>query len=441
MRATQAEERRGERAIAQGGLLRILAYLSSGFTGLLATAVISRHLGVEEFGAYAAVLTAGGLAGFVLIAGLPTLSARELSLAPERERALLLGRLSGLAMLANLAGIIILAGALALAGWESELLLGLGIWALAQSAQSAGLIQIAALIAAGRVRPAAGLEASIGLLAPGAAVIAALAGASMQGVLAASLPPMLLFLLMGARVNHARPLLAVSWRLWGRLLRESLPVAAGAGGVILLSSLAVVLSQLLAPPAQVGLFALAARLHAALAVIPQLLAGTMVPLLARNSEKRQREILRGMERRGLWMGGLLALLLFLLAPLLVQLLAGEQYRAAVPLVRGYALLLPLGFLSAAWASALVARGSSRSLLGGTGCALAVSGLSALIMIPSLEAAGALLSVIAGETVLAGFYARAVRKAGLPLFAGRRAGQDKGVGPEEESTSRGGGAVS
>jgi O-antigen/teichoic acid export membrane protein len=103
------------------------------------------------------------------------------------------------------------------------------------------------------------------------------------------------------------------------------------------------------------------------------------------------------------LGLVLALALWWAAPVLVPLLFGEDYRAAVPAVQILALAVPIRFVQHGYGSVLFSKEHIRRKVGYMGKAAALSVILLVVLAPAYGVTGAAMTSVASELALLVFY--------------------------------------
>lgn len=372
------------RAVASGGAARAVAYVVGTLLSALSAALVLRHLGPDDYGAYAAAFALAAFALQVAEEGSASYAVRELARGDVGLRAVLRLR-AALALTAVTAAVAVAA----LAGFDV---------AGTTLAGTAAVVTVIAMTAAVRWRVAmdlkrvAALELARAALVAAALAIAVLVGAGVTGLLAAALPA-------------ALGLLVVAYALGGRAdgegrahLRGTLAVTAATATAAAYAAASVPLVAVTMSDADAGEYGAAFRLFFVVAGVPGLVASGALPLLARGWRPA------GVTRTALLAGALLALATAATASLVVAVLAGPDFDGATTPLRVLALALPGTAVAAVTTQHLLAAGRTTPLVLAHATALAViaAGIAA---VDSATAAALVLTLT--ETALG---------AGLALLA-------------------------
>jgi O-antigen/teichoic acid export membrane protein len=325
--------------VIRGGALRALGYAVAAILGAATSVFLLRGLGVEDFGRYATVAALLGIVSTLSDAGLVAVGARELAVraaGPERER--LLENLVALRIVltvAALGGALVFAAA---ASYDSVLVGGLllgGAGVLLVNTQSTMMLPLSVELRVGTITAVEIAKSTVTL-----ASIAALAlvGASL-------LPYFAVQILAGAVVLGVTPrLLGSSAGLRPRLrraearglLRDAAPVAVALAMNVLYLRLLVVLVSLETGARETGLYGTAFRVVELFVVMPPVLVGIAIPLLAVAGAEdlaRLRYGLQGLAEIVTVASLGLALVVAVLAEPALRLLGGVEYEGATTLLQ------------------------------------------------------------------------------------------------------------
>src|SRR5262249_13200365 len=125
-------------------------------------------------------------------------------------------------------------------------------------------------------------------------------------------------------------------RMWRALLANSVPFAVAASVGAIYFSVVILVVELLSTKTQIGLFGASFRFVDVLIVVQLLVVGSAFPIFARaasSDSQRFGYALQRMFEACLILGVTIALLLVVGAPVLIRIIAGPQYGAAVPVLR------------------------------------------------------------------------------------------------------------
>jgi O-antigen/teichoic acid export membrane protein len=342
--------------VIRGSLLRTVGYVVGAALGAGTSVFLLRGLGVQDFGRYATVTALLAIVSTISDAGLTAVGAREMALRPSgSEREHLLRDLIALRIALTLAGIAAAAVFALAVGYDRVLVAGVllgGAGVLLVNTQATAMVPLSVELRVGTVTVVEIVKSAVTLA--GVAVLA-LAGASLLPFFAVQIVVGLVVLastprLLGSR-RGLRPRLDRGQAR--RLLRDAAPVGVALGMNVLYLRLLVVMVSLAAGATETGLYGTAFRVIELFLVIPPIVLGVAIPLLAvagADDLERLRYGLQGLTEVAVVASLGLALAIFALAEPTLRLLGGEPYVGATDLLR-----------IQVWALVPLAAGSAASL--------------------------------------------------------------------------------
>lgn len=389
----------------RGGALRVAGYAATAVIGTGSAAILFRHLGVVDTGAYVTVVSAMAIVAAVSDVGLTTVGMRELTVRSGADRAQLMRDLLGLRVAMTTAGVAIAIGLLAVAGYSGLLLLGLliaGVGLLVQSLQTTLAISLMSQLRLGWVTIAeVGRQAVAGTLVVGFA----LAGAGLLTFIAIPIPVGLALLVLTAvLVRRDVPLLpAFNRERWWALIRDILPYSIAVAAAALYFRAAVIIVSLTASAEQLGYFGASFRVLEVLVMIPTLMVSAAFPILARSARDDAGRFDYALGRvldvsivTGVWF----ALVLGLGATLAIQIIGGAKFAPAAEILRIQAIGLGMSFVAVVWSTALLSLSRHREIMRLNLTAMVVGAATVLTMTLLDGARGAAISIVATEFLLA-----------------------------------------
>jgi O-antigen/teichoic acid export membrane protein len=197
------------------------------------------------------------------------------------------------------------------------------------------------------------------------------------------------------------------------LLREALPLAIALTMNVVYFRVLMIMTSLLASKSETGLYATSFQVFAVLFSLPLLVLSSALPLLSvagRDDSERLRFGLQRMTEVALAAGIVFVLAIVALAPFLIPLLGGDQYRGAAPVLQIQAFALIAVFVGQTWQLGLLSLRRQAGLAWANGGALVVVAVAGAILIPTAGAKGAAVAAVIGETALALFVYLALRHA-------------------------------
>lgn len=414
----------GASALAtRGGLVRVAGYGAGSACALLGTAVLTRYLGVSDYGRYQTVVSLLLVVATVTDAGMATLGLREVAQRDGSERLVLLRTLLGLRIVLSLAGGGVAVAVVALSGYGGSYVAGAALAALGLAVLVAQTTQAIMLHAALRLGTVAGIDFARAALTAAAYVALAAAGAPVALLLGVAVPVNLVLLALTVRSVGAGALRPrVEPRRWGALLRATAGFAAAAAAGTTYLYTAQLTTALVADARAAGLFAASFRVFVVVGSVPALFVSSSFALLARTAGDRARfsTEVRRLQGLAVLAGGGMALALGVAARPVLDVMAGPDYAAAAPVLRLHAVALFVTCVLVAWGFALLAAHRHRALLLANVAALVVSVVAVALLADAYGARGAALGTVMAELTLAGGYAVAlvrggVRPAGAPVL--------------------------
>jgi O-antigen/teichoic acid export membrane protein len=391
--------------VIRGSVLRGGAYAATVGLGIVSAALMTRHLGVVDFGRYVTVMSVVTVAIGMSDVGLSNIGVREYAIREGVERDFAMKNLLGLRIALTSVAIVIAVTFAAVADYPRVMVVGTFVAALGfvlTTVQHSLAVPLSAGLRLGWV---AGLDVvrQAGLVLVVVGLVAA--GASLVPFLAAPIPVGIL--LIGGTawlVRRAIPFVpAFDPRAWGRLLKLVLPYAAASAVGAIYVSLVMVLTSLVASQQETGYFGAAFRVFSVLAAVPGLLVASAFPVLARaarDDRERLRYALQRLWDVGLVIGAGVAVLTAVGAPVAIDVVAGPDYEPSVSVLRIQAGALFASYFVAIWGYALLSLGAFRSLLVANVFALVLAAGLALPLASEYGADGAAVATLVGELGLA-----------------------------------------
>jgi O-antigen/teichoic acid export membrane protein len=405
--------------VAFNTIVQIAARVVSFVLLLVAFGLVTRYLGVEGFGAYALVLTVVALAVSIADLGLTQIGVRELA-ARRAGQEHLVGNLLALRAAVAVAAALVLVVISPFVPYEDRVQSGLRIGAAAALFlilaglpaivfQATMRLHLAAMVelvgsASGLLLVVVATEADLGY----SALIAAVAVAACVSTLTA--------FALASRLMRLRPRFIRS-EVRG-LLAASLPVALFSLLGILHFRIDTVLLSLLKSLDDVGTYSAAYRFPEQVLFVPALFIAAVYPLLAAYAARDDPQLGHMVNRSLaflLLIGFPLAAATAMLAPNIVDLVAGSSFEDAVGPLRVLTLATVFLFVNTLFSSLLIVFDEQRGLASVIGVALLANiGLN-LLLIPPFGPIGAATATVVTEGASGVFLAIwTVRRGSLSL---------------------------
>lgn len=388
----------------RGSAVRAAGFAVMVVLGLVSAPLLTRHLGVVEFGRYAQVVSLVAVVGAVTEAGLTSLALRELAVRDIADRKRLLRELLGLRIVLTLVGIVFTVAFAALAGYGPELVWGTvvaGVGLLTYMLHSAFSLPLAVDLRLGWLTITDVLRQFVFVVL---VAILVLLGADIVSFLAAPVGAGLAALALTAWLVRGsapwRPTFDVAAA--GRILRETLPLAAAGALYSVYFRVVILVMSLVATGLETGLFALSFRIIEVIVGIPYVLVGSLLPILSRAARDDEERFASGFHRTydvALIVGVWLSLATAVGAPAGIAYLTPDPAPAAVDALRLHALTLLGVFLNVVYGTALITLRRNRALIVANAIALVAIVVAAFALVPALGATGGALAAVIGEWVL------------------------------------------
>ena len=394
--------------VIRGGALRMGTYLAGVALGIGSAALMTRHLGVEDFGSYVVVTSLIAIVAGLTDVGISNIAAREFATRERGERDRLIANVLGIRVSIAVVGVGVAALFAVVAGYEQVMVIGTllaGIGLLFATVQQTYSISIGVALRFGWL-------SSLDLLRQVAfvavVVVLVIADAGLLPFLAATIPASLLVLAVAIPVvRGTAPLLPRFGRdEWLRILRLiGVYAAAAAVGTIYVSAV-IVTTSLVGTEDQSGYLGAAFRIFTVLVGIPLLLVSSAFPVLARAAHTDRERLQYAIQRLidiALIVGTWLGLLTVLGADVAIEIVAGKDFQPAVPVLQIQGVALVASFLAVTGAFALVSMHSHVGLLISNVAGLTASIVLTAALVPEYGAKGAAVATLVAETGLVVLY--------------------------------------
>lgn len=400
--------------VIRGGAIRGIVYAATILLTGAAVPLMTRHLGVADFGRFvtasAVVMIVAGVTEF----GLSGIGTREYALASTSTRRELLANLLGLRTVLTLVGLAVAALLMAVAGYPRVVVIGMlvsGVGLVLLNVQQTYSIALTAQLDWG---VASVFELINSIVVAAGTVLLVLIGAQLFAFFWVSVASSAAALLASAVYLRGRvsflPLFDVSE--WQKLVRDALPYAAAATVGILYPRVGLIVVSLLSSAEQTGYYSTAYKVVEVIGGTSGLIASSAFPVFARagrDDHSRLRYALDKVGDTSLIVGTYVTLSLFVAAPFVIAVVGGKAYAPAVPVLRVQAVALLGGFMAATLSYALLSLRMHGSLLCATVVALGASIALSLALVPDLGAEGASIASAVCEFVVTGGYLLALSR--------------------------------
>jgi O-antigen/teichoic acid export membrane protein len=406
-------------AAIRGGTLRVAAYALGTVAGVGAAALLFRHLGVVDTGLYSVATALVAIVAGVTDLGLTAIGVRELSVRTGAARDAIARNLLGLRLATSVVGAIGITVFAAVAGYESTLVVGVGLAGVGLVLLSVQSALAMSLVSDLRLGWVATFELLRALLS--AALILALvaAGAHLLAFLAVTIPVGVVVLALNAWKVRGRIPLRPAFRVgdWWSLIKNVLPYSVAVAAGTLYFYMAVVLVSLFSNGHALGYFGVSARVIQVLLVLPGLAVGAAFPIFSRAARDDRVRLAYAVGRVfevSLMLGVLISLCLAIGSSLVIHIVGGDKFRPAASILAIQGIGLGASFSGAVWSNGLLSLGRHRAILAVNIFALVFGSVLVAVLVSLDGARGAAIATAAGELVLAGLSGAALTRADRSL---------------------------
>lgn len=400
----------------RGGILRVGGYFAAIGLALLAIPLLTRHLGVDDFGRYITVLSVIAIAGLISEAGLTVVGVREYATRDAAGRVRLVRNLVGLRVVIAAAGA---AGATLfglVAGYSDPMVVGTalaGVGLVFTVIQQAYTLPLQADLRLGLVTA---FDLARHALTVVWVLVLVLAGAGLVEFLAIPIPVGLAVAVAAALAIRPRSAVRPAFDRdeWRYLIREALPVAIASTIGSFFYRIAIILMSLIATAEQTGYFSASFRIVEAIIFIPGLLTAAAFPIVARAAYDDQQRLSYSLQRlfdTAVILGAWTSVCVVVGAAPAMAFVGGPEFDPAEPVLRVQGIALALSYLVAVWATGLWALREQRALAWANVVGVSAAGLltAAFVSGSDSDALGAAVAMTIAEAILAVIYAFALMR--------------------------------
>lgn len=397
----------GGRAI-RGGVIRVGAYLAGiALTGV-AVPLMTRHLGLIDFGRFVTATTVVMIVAGVTEFGLSGVGTREYALATPAERPRLLSSLLGLRTVLTVAGLLVAAGLMILGSYPRIVVVGMLISGLGLVILNTQQTYAIAVNVELRWGISSLFDTANSVVVGLGTVLLVIVGAGLFSFFWVSVVSSLASL--AAAVYYLRSRVSLRVRIdvahWRNMLRDMLPFAAAVTIGVLYPRIGLLATSLGSGAAQTGYYSTAFKVVEVIGGTGGVLVGSAFPIFARagrDDHERLRYASGKVSDASLLVGIYLALSLIVAAPFIIHVVGPKSFAPSVPVLRLQALALVGGYAAAAWGTTLLSLRLHAAILVSTALGLLSAVILSALLVPSLGARGASIASAAAEVVVAGAY--------------------------------------
>lgn len=401
--ATPEQIQDGSRLI-RGSLLRLLSFAAMVMLSVASTAAVTRDLGVSRFGQYTTVISVTTLVTIITDSGMINVAIRDYALLDGKRREERLSTLLGLRMSLTCVGSALSVGFAFAAHYDGALILGM---VLASAATFPLIVLHTVSIPLSndlRLGTLSMLELLRQLLWAGGLIALSVVHATVLPLLATLLAAHLILVPVTIRVTGiSRVLVRMRLTGWRELIGPSLlfSLATAVGTAYLYGTQLV--TSLTTSHVQTGLFAVVFRVFSVTTSIPILVGSAATPVLARagrDDPDRLAYVLKRYLEVSILAGLGTALALSAAAGLIIPVIAGGQFKAAIAVATIQPFALVGTFVAAPCVYGLLTLNLYRPLLVANISALTVMVIGTSLLAHAYGARGAAISSICCEMTVA-----------------------------------------
>ena len=390
--------------VIRGTAVRTAGYFTGLALALLAAPLLTRHLGVADYGSFVVIGSLIAIAMIFADAGLTVAGVREYAVRDDEGRRRLLQNLVSARLVSSTlagAGVVLFAF---LAGYEPVLIAGAALGALSLVLTMAQRTYAIPLSVALRLELATALDLLRQALTVAGILVLIAAGTGLLAFFVLPVPVaavVLLATLFAVRgYDVIRPALA---REELRHLLREMPAAAASALGGLFYRVAIVMMSLFATAQETGYFGVSLQVVDVFITVAALIGGSALPVLARAADSDRQRLASAFQQLfdvSVVLGLGAAFVLVAGADPIIAFLGGADFAPAVPVLRIQGVAVAITFLVLLFGYMLWAVQAKRQLvvgnLVGFGAAVALTA----VFVPAAEAEGAAVAMLIAESLLA-----------------------------------------
>jgi len=410
--------------VIRGGAIRGMAYVATIVLTGATVPLMTRHLGVADFGRFVTASSIVTIVAGVTELGLSGIGTREYALAAPSERRGLLANLLGLRTVLTLVGLAVATPLMILADYPRVVVAGMlvsGFGLILLNVQQTYSISLTAQLSWGI---SSVFELINTVVVAAATVALVLLSARLFAFFFVSVVSSAAALL--ASVIYLRGCVSMLPRfdasLWRRLVRDTLPYSAAVMVGILYPRVGLIAVSAISNAHQTGYYSTAFKIVEVIGGVSGLIASSAFPIFARAGRDDHERLRYAVAKVGdtvMIAGAYITLSLVVAAPFVIEVIGGSHFAPAVPVLRLQALALLGGFLGTTYSYTLLSLKMHGALLRVTLTGLVMSVALSVALVPSLGAEGASIAAVACEFVVAGGYLLALVRGHRHLRPGAR----------------------
>jgi O-antigen/teichoic acid export membrane protein len=390
--------------VIRGGVIRVAGFGAAVVLGLVTSAILLRHLGVDEYGRYGTVAALLGIVLALTDGGLTAIGARELAVVEQGERRT---RLASTLMVIRLGTTLLgvgLAIGFAWVAYDTQLTIGAALVGFSVVLISLQAMATVPLLVSLRVAPVTGFEtARQGLTLLGVAVLT-LVGAGLDAFFVLQIP--IAAILLALTLVYVRRTIPIAFRADRadaiRIARETVPLALASALIVLYGGAMVIIVSLIADERQTGLFVTSSRVMEVVLGLPGLVIAVALPVMSVASSTNRARLasaIQSMTELGLLLATFVAIVVSAGAPVIVRLIGGPAYADAADILAVQAYTVIGVFYSHLLINTLVSLRYQRLLIITNGVAFALVVVVGIALVEAFGAVGGAYAILIAEVVL------------------------------------------
>lgn len=389
--------------VIRGAATRTAGYFAGIGLALLAVPVLTRDLGVADYGRYVVVGSLLVIAMIFADAGLSAVGLREYAVRDALGRSRLMHNLFKARLVsATLAGAGIVAFTV-IAGYDPLVVVGTACGAIGLVLTMVQQTYSVSLTGELRFELVAALDLLRQVFLVGGILVLVAVSAGLLAFFVLPIPVALAVLVTSVLVIKPRPTRSTTnGREWRYLLAEALPAATASVLASLFYRVAIVMMSLMATAEQTGYFGIAFRVVEVLIGVPVLIVGSALPVLARAADNDRERLASAFQQLFdvfVVLGAGAAFFLGVGAKPIIALLGGDDFAPAVPVLRIQSLALAVTFLVSLFGAMLWVVRAKRKLILSNVVGVASAILLTAVLVPLADAEGAAIAMLTAESFL------------------------------------------
>jgi O-antigen/teichoic acid export membrane protein len=390
--------------VIRGTAARTAGYLTGVLLAVLAAPLLTRHLGVADYGSFVVVGSLIAIASIFADAGLTAVGIREYAVRDAEGRRRLLQNLVSARLVASaIAGTGAVLFAL-IAGYEPLLVAGTALGALGLVLTMAQRTYAIPLTATLRLELATALDLLRQALTVAGILVLVAAGTGLLAFFVLPVPvaivALAVMLLAVKGYGGIRP--TVRREEWRYLVGE-MPAAASSVFGALFYRVAIVMMSLLATAQETGYFGVSLQVVDVFIAVPAIIGGSALPVLARAADTDRERLASAFQQLfdvSVILGIGTAFVLVAGAEPIIAFLGGADFAPAVPVLRIQGLAVAITFIVTLFGYMLWAVRDKRQLVIGNLSGVGAAVVLTAALVPLAEAQGAAIAMLISESLLA-----------------------------------------